>query len=225
MDYVCIDAYHGRRKGRPGWLIGDLFWHGLHNPKDNLAQFGKPIVITEYGGSAGACPEPQLIAEHRAGPWAALMAGYATGPMLWWIEWADQGGRYQPYTALSRFVAGEDLRSRSDSPASGRVLAASGPHGELWARGWYRPGRLLGYCLDPAWGFDGLAEPEHAGAAIAIGEQVAAGPMTLEWWHAETGEVVSTERFEHPGGPLAIEPPPFRRHIAFKLWRSGDESE
>ncbi|MDA3963673.1 MAG: hypothetical protein PF961_23035 [Planctomycetota bacterium] len=221
IDYVCIDAYHGRRANRPGILLPDLFWHGLHHVNDNLSTYSKPVVITEYGGSSQACPEPQLIAEHHAGPWAALMAGYAVGPMLWWIEWVDQGEHYAPYTAISRFIAGEDMRSHPDAPSGGVELSATGAT-ELWCRAWNRPGRILGYLLDPVWGYEGLIAEEHSAATIRIGSDVRAGPMALEWWDADTGTVLKHLDLKHPGGELTLTAPSFQRHIAFKLWRAGN---
>ena len=244
INYVCIDAYHGRGDGRRGTLFADLTWDGLHHQWHGLAQFNKPIVITEYGGNWNACPEPQLIAEHRSGPWAALVSGYAASPMLWWLEWVDQGSRYQPYGALSRFIAGEDLRSRPGSQARAVTLSATLPppppapeqtdgpvvprsllppvEQALWCRAWARPGRALGYVMDPRWGYDGAEHPPLSGATVTIGRNVAAGDMHVEWWHAESGEIIAASDFTHPGGTLALTPPDFERHIAFKLLRSDD---
>ena len=222
LDFACINAYHGRKPNRQPIMLADLLWDGLHDPGEGLGAFGKPIVITEYGGSHRACPEPQLLAEHSFAPWVTLMTGYGTGPMLWWFEWVDQRVLYQPYGAISRYLAGEDLRSQKDDAASARTLLAKTAGLKLWCRAWVRPGRVLGYLLDPQWGFDGLADPVRDASKITVGRSVSAGTMMLQWWDADKGELLSEEQLEHGGGQLLLRPPSFQRHIAFKLWREGE---
>lgn len=218
IDFVAIDAYHGRKNGQ-GRLLAELVWDGVAHPTDGLGRFRKPVLITEFGGNWNAAPQPQLIAEHRSGPWAALVSGNGGTPMLWWFEWVDQGERWAPYTAVSRFVAGEDLRSTANESARPAELPATSEAGALWCRAWVRPGRLLGYCLDRGWGFDGERDPEHTAAEVVIGDDVAEGAITVEWWDAERGTIVDRQAVTHDGGRLALRPPPFRRHIAFKLYR------
>ncbi len=223
IDYVCIDAYHGRRQDRDGILLAQLMWQGTLDPSGGLGRYNKPILVTEYGGNWNACPEPQLIAEHRSGPWAALMSGNAGAPMLWWFEWVDQNDHWQPYRALAAFLAGEDLRSRPGSTATPAKPAAQRASRNLWTQLWARPGRILGYILDERWGYNGLRDPTIEDAVITVGTAIGPGTMTVEWWHAETGDILNTHTWQHPGGALNISPPPFARHIAFKLWRHAEE--
>ena len=222
LDYICIDAYHGRRDDQRGTLFADLAWDGLHHRWHGLGQFGKPILITEYGGNWDAAPQPQLISEHHHGPWACLVSGYAGSPMLWWLEWVDQSARYAPYAAVAAFIAGEDLRTHPGSRARGVRLQAQAGDRDLWCRAWTRPGRILGYVLDPTWGYDGSPPEPIAGAEVVIGSDVRAGPITVEWWDAETGTITDSGEHQHPGGELRIAAPDFTRHLAFKLWRHDD---
>jgi hypothetical protein len=215
MSYICIDAYHGR-----GAMLAQLIYDGLQ-AVDGLGRYGKPILVTEYGGSPGACPEPQLIAEHHSGPWAGLVSGNAGAPMLWWFEWVDQRDQWAPYRAVASFLDGEDLRGADARPA---VIATLGGLGPLWSRAWVRPGRVLGYVLDHDWGVLGEVDREHREVKVRIGEQVAAGRMTLEWWDAERGGRIASEELDHPGGTLDLAAPPFKRHLAYKLVRLKGEA-
>jgi len=222
LDFISIDAYHGGRDKGRGKLLADLVWDGLHHRSQGLARYRKPILITEYGGNWNAAPEAQLRAEHASGPWAAMVSGYGGGPMLWWLEWVDQGARYAPYAALGRFLAREDLRSRPGSRAQAVELPASGSERTLWCRAWTRPGRLLAYLLDRDWGFTGGSAPELRGARVHIGADIRGGTLGFEWWDCDRGRRVAEGRLDHPGGQLRLGAPPFKRHLALKLWRIAE---
>jgi hypothetical protein len=212
MDYICIDAYHGR-----GVMLAQLVSDGLI-AGDGLGIFRKPILVTEYGGSPGACPEPQLIAEHHSGAWAGMVSGNAGAPMLWWFEWVDQRDRYHAYGAITRFLAGEDLRGADSRPV---VLGVSGGVGPLWARAWSRPGRILGYLLDHEWGLFGEVKRTHPDVRVRVGDSIQPGAMVAEWWDADAGAMVRRDEIAHPGGALDLAAPPFARHLAFKLMRQA----
>jgi len=214
IGYICIDAYHAPAAER-GWMLADLLREGLHNQPRGLARFAKPVLVTEFGGNWDAAPVPQLDAEHRSGPWVALVCGYGGGPMLWWFEWVDQQERWNAYTGIARFLRGEDLRG---ARAASLSLATSAGDG-LWGGCWSRQGRRLGYLLDRAWGSAGDDNRGWDGITVEHGSQVPAGPVTIEWWDPDRGEVVERRTWDHAGGPLTVTAPSFRRHLAFKLWR------
>jgi hypothetical protein len=233
-DILLLDAYHSRdQPDMRNMVFAQVLWDGVatehpglrvgfstapHPPKNAAAPF-KPIMVTEYGGYWNAAPEPQLLAEHLSGPWAALVSGYAGSPLLWWFEWVDQKNLWSPYRAINRFVDGEDLRSRPDSPSRSVLLSCKSQQA-LMARAWSRPGRVLGYILDRSWGFDGERAPLIENAQCQVTEKsMDPCKLGLSWWDASTGECLQTKVFEHSGGQLNIPIPPFRRHIAFKLWR------
>ena len=80
---------------------------------------------------------------------------------------------------------------------------------------------MLGYLLDTTWQGGGSARSYAAGEMrLVIGDQVAPGTCHLEWWDADSGELVESRMFEHPGGMLALTVPGFTRHLAFKLARA-----
>jgi hypothetical protein len=219
LGYLCIDAYHSGRAVYTGSTIVDLIWNGMQDPVRGLARHKKPLLVTEYGGSSGGSSDALLAAELASAPFAALVSGNAGMPFLWWFEWIDQADRWQPFTAIARFVAGEDLRGHD---ARAVVLSASSGAGPWWARAWVRPGRMLGYLADHRWTGDGVAGRWHVGVTTRIGAQVAPGPCRVEWWSATTGEHLGTVDTDHPGGALDLAVPEFLHHIAFKLSRRSD---
>ncbi len=213
LGYICIDAYHGP-DGPPIWT---WLCRSTHDPassaNDGLAYLGKPILVTEYGGNWDAAPEPMLEVALAVGPWVGLVSGHAGAPMLWWHEWIDQGARFGQYGAIARFLVNEDVRGANRRC----VVIDAGPG--VWARAWTGPGRMLGYLIDERWGRSGGEGAERPAAEAVLGEGVAAGWMQLAWWDADAGVEISRRRIDHPGGRLAVQVPPFRRHLAFKVWR------
>jgi hypothetical protein len=219
LDALCIDAYH-EPAGRPnGRLLADLLLAGSVHRAGLVRRFDKGVLVTEFGGSPQGAVPPQLEAEHASGAWAAMACGYLGAPMLWWSEWIDQGNRFAPYRALSRFLASEDLRTRPGSEARSLELKARGqaPEG-LWSRAWMRPGLALGYLLDRRWGGNGSATP-LTGTVVRIGDEVAAGALQVEWWDPATGQETARAAIDHPGGALELNVPPFTAHLAWKLRR------
>jgi hypothetical protein len=218
LDYVCIDAYLHHRPGQ-GETLADLIWNGMQDPANGLGKFGKPLLATEYGATSQGGAREELEAELASAPWAGLVSGNVGTPMLWWFEWVDQGDRWKSYGAISRFVRDEDLRGKD---AHAAVLAGASPAGALWVRAWTRPGRMLGYVADLQWLTTGTGQVQHDQATVAVGDAVAAGECRVQWWSADDGTVVWTERIAHPGGALTLKPPAFVHHLAFKLSRVVD---
>jgi hypothetical protein len=213
IDYLCIDAYRNANQNGAWRLEADILADSAVYPGRGLALYGKPLLTTEFGAGSGTGPDSCRLVDHLTGCWAGLVSGHAGAPMLWWWEWVDQGERWQPYRAVRRFVAGEDLRGGRSAPLDAQ------PAESLWCRSWVKPGRLLGYLLDRRWGADGSEHGRVEDALVIVGDNVGPGTMRIEWWSADTGEVVARSTLEHPGGSLLLTPPPFARHLAFKVWR------
>ncbi|TVR15101.1 MAG: hypothetical protein EA401_03345 [Planctomycetota bacterium] len=212
IDYVCINAYLRRR--RDDRNLPHHLWLSTQDPRGNrgLGQFGKPILVTEYGGSHMAASREQLLRDHSIGPWVALVAGHAGSPMFWWFEWIDQHDLWRPYQAVQQFLDQEDLR---DQQARATLLEVADP---WWAAAWVRPGRILGYLVNIEWANgDTLSGAENV--SILLGNDIAAGAMILEWWCAHTGAPTERHRINHSGGALSITLSEAREHHAFKLWR------
>ncbi len=213
LGMLTIDAYHGEDGG-----IAELLGNSTRSAgrsAGGLAGYGKPVLVTEYGGSPMATSPPRLEAELAIGGWAALVHGHAGAPMLWWFEWIDQGARYGQFGALLRFTAGEDLRDPAARTVAPRV---EGGGGRMWCRVWQRPGRMLGYVLDQSWAARGEDTGTVPDGTLDFGT-VAAGALHLAWWDADLGAERIALDLDHAGGALLVPVPPFLRHLAFKLWR------
>ncbi len=218
LDLLTIDAYHDTFSGGQGQLLAHLL-QASTGRRGSLARFNKPVLVTEYGGQWSACPEPQLLAEHASSGFIAVVCGHAGAPMMWWFEWIDQGARFQPYHALSAFLAGEDLRSPQAQSLDFTASDNAAPSAALWCRAWAKPGRLLGYLMEETWQAVGSDTPERRATRLSVGDQIAAGTMAIAWWDADRGVELERRDLIHPGGALTIEVPPWRHHLAFKLWR------
>jgi hypothetical protein len=221
LTYVCIDAYHGRKskkKSRKGRTIVDIMWDSTQSPAPGrgLMQFGKPVLVTEYGGSAWAAPVPQLLAEHCSAPWTSFVAGHAGSPMLWWFEWVDQNDLWAPYHALARFTKGEDLRG---STTTAHKLLSSADN--TWAGAWGNSARLLGYIVNRQWSFDGSELDKSLQTKVKIPAELLnkkSAQIGIEWWNADTGERIKSSVITNPHAPFSLETPPFVRHLAFKFY-------
>ena len=218
IDYLTIDAYHDTFQGGKGELLAELL-AGSSARRGSLSRFGKPILVTEFGGQWSACPEPQMIAEHASSGFCALVSGQAGAPMIWWFEWVDQTGRFAPYRALGAFIADEDQRHPQAQSLPLQAEDSRAPGAPFWCRAWSRPGRLLGYLLDEPWQATGEDTPPREATVVTIGEEITPGGMTVSWWDADAGREVSRVDIDHPGGPLRLTSPAWRHHLAFKLWR------
>jgi hypothetical protein len=218
IDFLCIDAYHGDNGNYDGSTVIDLIWNGVTETRRGLGQFKKPVLVTEYGGSWKGGSSTMLAIELASTPWAAAMSGNAGMPFMWWFEWIDQGEHWQPFSAIGRFLAGEDLRG---TDARAVVLPASGDRGPWWVRSWVRSGNMLGYVANHRWTGEGNDSELHKSVLVRIGSQIAPGSCRVEWWDANQGIVLGVQTVDHPGGALDLAAPAFLHHIAFKLQRSA----
>ena len=223
IDFLTIDAYHDPFDGGKGQLLAHLLNDSTARRGGLSTRYNKPVLVSEFGGNWDACPQPQMEAEHASGGFISLVSGAAGNPMLWWFEWIDQGERFGPYEAITRFMSGEDLRSEANQPPGQSLTldARDQAAGDavLWCHAWSRTGRLLGYVLNERWQQDGRQVPELSHTSIQVGDQINPGAMSLSWWNADTGREISHLDFSHAGGALTLTAPPWSRHLAFKLWR------
>ena len=109
LDHCCIDAYHGH----PSPLfIAEL----VEKTGEFYEQFKKPVLITEFGGSALGAGVGHISAELHAALWSAACSPLGGAPFLWWWGLIDEQDLYPEFTALKNFLAGSDLRDPSLRP-------------------------------------------------------------------------------------------------------------
>ena len=223
IDFLTIDAYHEPFDGGKGQLLAHLLNDSTARRGGLSTRYNKPVLVSEFGGNWDACPQAQMEAEHASAGFISLVSGAAGNSMLWWFEWIDQGERFGPYDAITRFMSGEDLRSEAKQPPGQSLTldASDQAAGDavLWCHAWSRTGRLLGYVMNERWQQDGRQVPELSHTAIQVGDQINPGAMSVSWWDADSGREISHLDFTHAGGALTLAAPPWSRHLAFKLWR------
>lgn len=207
ISFSTINAYHGNDQ-----FSANLVWQSSQNSERGLARIGQPVLIVEYGGQWSAGAHEVILAGHRGGGWGALVGGLGGSPWLWWWEWVDQHGHWQPYGALRRFIANED-------PRGGEAEIPLCEPSALWARTWRTGDRRLGYLTDPDWAQGGGEGQAWEGVVVQLPGEITAGNWVVAWWDADAGRERHRQHLWHPGGTLQLEPPPWRRHLAFKLWR------
>ncbi len=215
--FACIDAYHGYDQQGHCELLADLLRASALDPQQGLARYRKPFLVTEFGGDWSGTPsDDAMLTEHLTGPWAALVSGHGGAPMLWWFEWIDQGARWQPYTAMSRFLVGED--PRGGDPCD---VGVAGEASRWWSGGWReRGGTVLGYVLERRWGTGGRRSASNQHVTVSCPRPKGGGEAQVEWWDPDTGRVLETRRLAAGLGDVEIESPAFSSHVAFKLGRA-----
>jgi len=213
LDAIGLDSYYAPNVYTHASNLSGLMVDAMLDPDHGVLVLDKPVFVTEYGGGFHNMNHDELGVEHRTGAWLALVTGEATSPMLWMHEWVDQNNQWRPYGAISRFIAGEDLRG---AHAATVTLQASDP---IWAQAWERPGLVLAYLQDQRWAHAYAPQGVVAGGVLTIGADVPAGTLAYEWWECDNGVVVSHGLSHHGGGALRLAVPSFHEHIALKLRR------
>jgi hypothetical protein len=194
--------------------------------------YGKPALITEFGGSHIAQDVQHLEDTLHAALWASPATDIGAAPMMWWWMFIDEEDKYREFAALSRFMNGEDRRDPSlaqcyvrytISPAaegSGGVrLRAEGQrpdHTGVWclkngdrALGWIT--RTMEYpAIDPR-------GPPTATNMVMVLDSMNPGSRIVEFWNTTDGAPVRRVNATVTDASLTVPIPPFARDIAFKV--------
>ncbi|HQA37561.1 MAG TPA: hypothetical protein PLW27_01560, partial [Kiritimatiellia bacterium] len=106
MDFNPLDAYNNRHPDTPERII-DLV---VGTAKAGAA-YNKPILITEFGGSAMATGLENLMIEQHAAIWSGACVPLAGIPMFWWWQVIDENNLYTRYPPVRAFMEGVDPRN------------------------------------------------------------------------------------------------------------------
>lgn len=214
VDYVVSDAYRGGEVP----MTEQMARHDAA-----LAHFGKPLLITEYGGNWSGSSHNQMEADLHTGLWASFFTHQAGTPLLWWHAFVHRMNRYGHYRGLSRYLAdvdpiGRDFQYRTATltheggEACERfvVLLAGTPDEEYaWIA---RRSELMSYRPDEA------RRPAADRAHRLTLSGLHARNYCAEWWDPLTGSI----RESVPGllpdaGTLTLAVPAVGRDVALKL--------
>ncbi|NQT89621.1 DUF5060 domain-containing protein [bacterium] len=103
IKYNATDAYSRPTTGLVKAFIATA---------EKFNSFGKPGIVTEYGGSPfGSAPGP-LRSDLHAGLWSTYMTHTAGTPMLWWHQFIESDDLYWNFKALAAYHEGEDRRGQ-----------------------------------------------------------------------------------------------------------------
>lgn len=201
-----------------------------------LARFGKPGFISEFGFGADGGPvsptnEVDRLGVHlHNGLWGSALGGQAGAAALWWWDSYLAPGaappgeisgddRYQHYRALAAFLLGVDWlagwRELKAAPA------ASGSPRPMVC-GLRTDSAVLIWVADPenTWynrAVKGYRPPRVEDAAFAI-DGMRRGRYEVEWWDAYIGRRLTTSHEDADrGGTLRLTVPAFTRDIAAKV--------
>lgn len=213
MDLCPIDAYHFSTD--PLHIVELMRKTAeFNNP------IGKPVLITEFGGSHMAQGLRHLSDTLHAALWASPAVPLGGAPMFWWWQVVDEENLYPGFGALERFVRGVDRRDPSMTMQSPSLLSGGGTadgvavqcmHNRREAIGWiYRTSSFSD--IDP-----GATPPDDVLTMQLTNMQN--GPYAVEFWDTILGTPVRKMRSVCREETLRVEVPPFSRDIAFKLQR------
>ncbi len=103
MDFIPLDAYHHTQPERIIRLTAET--------ADISAQYNKPMLITEFGGSPMAAGLEHLKIELHSALWAGACAPLSGTPMLWWWQVIDENNLYHEFTSFRHFIEDVDPRN------------------------------------------------------------------------------------------------------------------
>lgn len=220
LDHNAVDAYH---HGRPSHIVDLLQATALHN-----ASFGRPVLVTEFGGSPMAAGVVQLKLELHAALWTSAASTLAGTPLFWWWHVIEEENLYPEYRAFARFMEGVDKRDPELKPAmasmrmttlSGRqraypeVVCVASPSqaiGWIWSRADFQAQSRGDESADAR------NDNEIRNLAVELGG-FSNGVYRIEICDTTQGLALKRLDLRPRDGRLLFEIPPFRRDVAFKI--------
>jgi hypothetical protein len=211
ITHASVDAYHGD----PRTLhIVELLQATarFNNP------FGKPVLVTEFGGNWDAQGLLHLENSLHAGLWSSTCIPIAGTPLFWWWGLIEEENYYPEYLAINRFMQGEDRR---DPNLLGYtpVLTLGGSVNDR-----IRACSLKSGTGAVAWVYDTVpynnpnpgAQPTLSNA-VARFEGMSNGLYQVEFWGTTEGTRIGARRMKTDAETLTVPLPSFSRDIALKI--------
>ncbi|MDA0323372.1 MAG: DUF5060 domain-containing protein [Verrucomicrobia bacterium] len=211
IDLSAVDAYYMAKN--PLQIVTLLMKTAeFNNP------LGKPVLVTEFGGSHMAESLEHLDVSLHAGLWASTAIPVAGTPLFWWWLTIDEEHFYPKYLAVQNFMKDEDRRDPEMILKTAQVL-----HGAAVSAG-YSVLSLQSRHRAMGWLWNHVAyadlkpggEPTDTNLSIRFSD-IEPGEYDLEFWDTLYGRVIGQTRVGSPNGVLTAPIPPFTRDIAFKL--------
>ena len=211
IDYITTDAYRGSSKAITGYVIATA---------NTGNQYGKPVMVTEYGGSPFGSTIPALRADLHAGIWSSYMTHTAGTPLLWWHQFIDADDQYWNFKALAAYHKGEDRRGKGFAkgtvsfPTTQSDLAAMALQTTREAYVWV-------YSTTAALRMPTLSSARtYSGVTVRL-RNFQPGKYRVEVWDTHKGTIIATLEAPCANGYLTLPLPPFRIDCALKVKPMG----
>ncbi len=213
MDINTLDAYH---HGQPETIIPLL----SQTAKANT--YGKPILITEFGGSPMAAGREHLMAEQHAALWAGVCTPISGTPMLWWWQVIDENNLYSRYKAIREFMKDVDPRDTAANEVKTKLALTDEKTGDKSMLALFNAicttsassGR--GYIYPVKFPRSDEEGPDGKGLKIYI-EGVRSGVYRVAFYETRTGTQIRKFDVRAEEDYIGIPVPAFKSDIAFKL--------
>ena len=215
MDFNPLDAYNNGAPDHPERVAALVVGTADVGPT-----FNKPILITEFGGSAMAANLENLKIEQRVAIWSGACLPLAGIPMFWWWQVVDENDLYNRYTAVKRFMEGIDPRDTSSKRVPVTLAVQEG--GDKTVPEAFEavctasPEKARAYIYAKHFPRGEKAAPE-VGALTAGIDGFTPGLYRIEFFETETGKSIRRFDVRTKENALLIPVPRFRTDCAFKV--------
>ncbi len=216
LAYVVADAYRGKTP-----FVEHMIKH-----QEALKIFGKPLLVTEFGGTSQAGDYALLRADLHGGLWAAFFTGQAGTPFLWWHAFIHKLKHYQHFKGLAAFMEGIDPRGKEyvfGQAAVGQTVVgeeAAGPNPDVGCLTAGNSQEFYGWIYHKQ---TMVAYPESAEELPEITNQTVAvqglgqADYLVRFFDTVSGQEVVRLTCEVGEAPLQLAVPAFRGDLAFKV--------
>ena len=215
MDFNPLDAYNNRHPDTPEYIVELV----VGTAKAGAA-YNKPILITEFGGSAMATGLENLMIEQHAAIWSGACVPLAGIPMFWWWQVIDENNLYTRYPPICAFMEGVDPRNPAsqmiDATLSADAKAEKNAAARFKAVCTASPDTARGYIYPVRFAREGEEPPKGEHLTVSL-DGFTPGLYRVEFYETEKGQVVRRFDVRSKDKQLAIPIPAFRSDCAFKL--------
>jgi len=207
IDYIVCDAYK---------MTGGSILRLIFATARTFTKFGKPGMVTEYGGTPFGSSTRGLRADLHAGLWATYMTHTAGTPLLWWFQFIDSDDLYWNFKALAAYHAGEDRRGLG---LVNRTATFPNPHHDLSAVCLQNTNTAYVWVYSRS-AMERMPTPQLApvfdGTSIRL-RGIDAGAYRIEVWDTYKGAATATLEATARSGYLTVPLPAFRTDCALKV--------
>lgn len=211
IDLCPVDAYHGS----PDPLHIVTLMRQTANYNNPL---GKPVLITEFGGTSSAQRLKHLEETLHAALWASACIPLGGTPLFWWWQLVEEENFYPKYDAISKFLKSEDMRDPELQMYTPELLIDGAEAGHLAAQCLKNRNRALGWIYHS----EDFSSVDLQGNTMVTNltlrmKDMCDGNFYVEFWNTIAGRPVAKISVQTENKVLIVNVPGFIRDIAFKI--------